>query len=41
MIFTAWVSIIPLSYLAMEGIFIFGTRHIREDLLESLYKDAE
>ena len=41
MILTAWVSIIPLSYLAMEGIFIFGTRHIREDLLESLYKDAE
>ena len=26
--FTSWISIIPLSYLAMEGVFIFGTQHI-------------
>ena len=26
-----WLGIIPLSYLAMELAFYFGSRHIRED----------
>ena len=26
-----WLSIIPLSYLAMELAFYFGSRHLRED----------
>ena len=36
--FTSWISIIPLSYLAMEGVFIFGTQHIGDQ--EEFFQDT-
>ena len=38
LMFITWLALIPLSYLATELLFYFGTLHINEDLLEILYK---
>ena len=36
--FTSWLSIIPLSFLTMEGVFMFGTQHIGDQ--EELWGEA-
>ena len=36
--FTAYLGIIPLSYIVVELFFYFGTAYMSEDTIERLYK---